>query len=471
MDFSIVNARQEVDRKQWADYVKVEFVVDLEGTGEAVTQTFHFGRAFDRPPEFDWSSFYNQRLCQGSMSVVVAASDASPISKRKADLICTGTDDQETVYLASQMLDSWGTIFLTEGSFSFSDTLNLRYVNLLGAGKEQTFITADFDDFDWAQFYVDYYEVPGSWANAPRLIELADGGNIHGMTIYNEETIGVKLTGVYETTLSDLMFYGGSNSAIIYSDGFAYAVNLVNISAIGAGMIYMNNANNVNVYNYKGIGSGDWWGADDPGDCFLFVNCDAVHMDQIEMIGCGSWSEPHRSACIHFKNTNDIWIENYYIIGTPNYDLYFEDSGIINVVRGSVSGGDTGMSLFENTNNVFMGGVTSNTYVDTSTNPYDAAVAIVDSSRVTIQNVNYTTNHNWSTTADAIGIYNSDNVKIDGCNFYKTEGSFVGYWRNVIYIDAQSNNSTVIRNDVRSVDYVLFVDDDGTGTAIEGNFT
>jgi len=76
---------------------------------------------------------------------IVAASDASAESKNMADYVCDGTSDQEEIQNAIDDLPSQGgIIFLTEGTYNFSDPgagscLSVgKNITLIGAGKGST---------------------------------------------------------------------------------------------------------------------------------------------------------------------------------------------------------------------------------------------------------------------------------------------------------------------------------------------
>lgn len=48
--------RQEADRAQWADLANTEFKFDVNGVGEKVVGPIYFGRAYEKPPLFSYSS-------------------------------------------------------------------------------------------------------------------------------------------------------------------------------------------------------------------------------------------------------------------------------------------------------------------------------------------------------------------------------------------------------------------------------
>lgn len=80
----------------------------------------------------------------GTPTVVVAAVDASDMSKSKADFICSGVDDQNVINQAIAVCADGGRVLLTEGSFICSDTIVLPfYVWLQGVGPK-TYIETEF---------------------------------------------------------------------------------------------------------------------------------------------------------------------------------------------------------------------------------------------------------------------------------------------------------------------------------------
>lgn len=75
-------------------------------------------------------------------TVVVAASNASAMSKAQADRVCSGVADEVEINAAIAALPaSGGSIYLTEGTFKVSDTILMdKEVALLGAGIDITYI-------------------------------------------------------------------------------------------------------------------------------------------------------------------------------------------------------------------------------------------------------------------------------------------------------------------------------------------
>lgn len=91
----------------------------------------------------------------GAPTIVVAAADSTNFSKERADLICSGIDDQGTIQSAINHLDSqanFGRVILCEGNYNCSvvggtPTITLPFgISLLGLGKEVTYILADSFD-------------------------------------------------------------------------------------------------------------------------------------------------------------------------------------------------------------------------------------------------------------------------------------------------------------------------------------
>lgn len=85
----------------------------------------------------------------GAPTVVVAASNATQSSKDKADFVCTGTDDQDTINQAVAAMPEGGRLLLTEGTFDISafidGTLAGGPVHLQGMGPG-TIITGSTTD-------------------------------------------------------------------------------------------------------------------------------------------------------------------------------------------------------------------------------------------------------------------------------------------------------------------------------------
>lgn len=85
----------------------------------------------------------------GAPTLVVAASNATQSSKDKADFVCTGTDDQDTINQAVAAMPEGGRLLLTEGTFDISafidGTLAGGPVHLQGMGPG-TIITGSTTD-------------------------------------------------------------------------------------------------------------------------------------------------------------------------------------------------------------------------------------------------------------------------------------------------------------------------------------
>jgi len=74
---------------------------------------------------------------------VVAASDASDESKKKAHYICDGSHDEEEIAQAVADINSagGGILFLTEGSFNIHNQLNISDVEVVGSGPNTKIYT------------------------------------------------------------------------------------------------------------------------------------------------------------------------------------------------------------------------------------------------------------------------------------------------------------------------------------------
>ncbi|MCK8517909.1 glycosyl hydrolase family 28-related protein [Methanoculleus sp. 7T] len=75
-------------------------------------------------------------------TIVVAASDSSPVSKTRADVRCDGTDDQRDIQSAFDALPpSGGTVTLTEGTFNCAGSIYPRTNTMLqGEGPDATYL-------------------------------------------------------------------------------------------------------------------------------------------------------------------------------------------------------------------------------------------------------------------------------------------------------------------------------------------
>ena len=79
-------------------------------------------------------------------TVVVAASNATALDKASADYVCAGTDDQNTINLATSYIGNigGGKVYLTEGTFSLSAPVYIdhEFVTFCGAGMSTILLPA-----------------------------------------------------------------------------------------------------------------------------------------------------------------------------------------------------------------------------------------------------------------------------------------------------------------------------------------
>lgn len=83
-------------------------------------------------------------------TLVVAASDATATEKAQADYLCDGTADNVEIQAAIDSLASNGHIYLTEGNFTLTDTVNLKSdIKITGSGTATVITqgTANKDTF------------------------------------------------------------------------------------------------------------------------------------------------------------------------------------------------------------------------------------------------------------------------------------------------------------------------------------
>lgn len=86
----------------------------------------------------------------GAPTVVVAASDSTDLSKSKADFVCPGINDDETIQAAADLLTNGGRLVLTEGIFSVApDSIQLLAdTHLMGLGAFDATVLAVTGDGD-----------------------------------------------------------------------------------------------------------------------------------------------------------------------------------------------------------------------------------------------------------------------------------------------------------------------------------
>lgn len=88
---------------------------------------------------YTWNGTYwygSSLLPSESATVVVAASNASPRSQARADFVCTGSADQNTISSAVSTLPAGGgRVLFTEGTYSFSAHYSIVNSNILFQGQ------------------------------------------------------------------------------------------------------------------------------------------------------------------------------------------------------------------------------------------------------------------------------------------------------------------------------------------------
>lgn len=124
----------------------------LIGSAALKESVYRLLRAYENLPEDATAAALDQAIeagAGGDPTIVVAASNASEYAKRRADFVCTGTDDEETINNAIDLLRSavGGRIVLSEGTFTAGDTITIGLfgspgaaVHLHGLGKYVTII-------------------------------------------------------------------------------------------------------------------------------------------------------------------------------------------------------------------------------------------------------------------------------------------------------------------------------------------
>jgi parallel beta-helix repeat protein len=119
----------------------------------------------------------------GQPTITVAAFDASNISQGKADLVCEGVNDDQTVQQAFDMLPTrGGKIVLTEGNFHFGSVgviLPSRDFHMHGMGRDATIVIAD-----GAASYMFLDGVTSSQFREQQVSDMSFDGNSVGITSF-----------------------------------------------------------------------------------------------------------------------------------------------------------------------------------------------------------------------------------------------------------------------------------------------
>ena len=88
-----------------------------------------------------------------SNTIIIAASDSSDVDKKRADFICTGTDDNKVIESAINMLNTIGTIYLCDGTYyvtSFTQDTDGTYVGITIPGKDSTLKMVNIEGYQFA---------------------------------------------------------------------------------------------------------------------------------------------------------------------------------------------------------------------------------------------------------------------------------------------------------------------------------
>lgn len=145
------NLPRELRRVQRVDYTfanpteyKVVGSRVLAGEAAAYDLVWRMWRRFKREKRPELGGGGGDGGVGGTPTIVVAASNASSLSKSKADtgFVCTGTADHLIIQQAIDLMESvGGTVWLTEGTFTCSGTITMNKSGILRGMGEATFVT------------------------------------------------------------------------------------------------------------------------------------------------------------------------------------------------------------------------------------------------------------------------------------------------------------------------------------------
>lgn len=197
------------------------------------------------------------------MTVAVAASDASPLSKAKADFQCLGVDDQVIIRQAILAAGQEGTVWLSEGYFSCNidgaATIS-HFGNIRGLGRGYTYIgvtgsssaTDVFVSMPVNSQLADL-TIYGEGGVDAALVKIIGGGDqIVNCYIDNGNSIGwgVWMTGSIIPSIIDRSYIYGDQAAVRASAGFDLTIansylegsNLgIDASGFGSGLVVSGN--------------------------------------------------------------------------------------------------------------------------------------------------------------------------------------------------------------------------------------
>jgi parallel beta-helix repeat protein len=181
-----------------------------------------------------------------SNTVIVAAHDS--IDKSRADYVCDGIDDQETINSAISAISSTGgTVLLLEGTYILTDSINLASnIALVGQGRGTVLKLAP-------NLQGDFVAILGSEVSGVAVRNLKiDGASAEP----NAFLWGVYLYKVTNSEVSDCWMEGGDMWAIV-----GVALDTCNNNII-KGNIFCKNAYGVDLYSskYNTIADNVFWG-------------------------------------------------------------------------------------------------------------------------------------------------------------------------------------------------------------------
>lgn len=146
----------------------------------------------------------------GQQTVVVAASDASDVSKAKADFVCSGSDDQETINRAIGLMgDRKGRVVLTEGVFEITGSIDFA-ASFVGVGIWETWLNWSGDRLMIQAHSIsdlsmsDEGATPGEYDAAIRLYD----GAAHNLQMFGAGIgVGIELVGFSHLSASYISWF------------------------------------------------------------------------------------------------------------------------------------------------------------------------------------------------------------------------------------------------------------------------
>ncbi len=231
----------------------------------------------------------------GTMTLVVAASDAGAASRAQADYVCDGVNDHLEIQAALKALPAGGTVLLTEGTFNIAGNLQPgAYTSLKGSGDDATVLKfAGVGGPRVRSPYVTFadFKIVGT----ADLLVAEDHARVHNVTM----TVDNSRVGA---------FYVWAAGKVVED------VEFVNCKAIDCGR-----------YGFLNSGEGD------PNliTNVRYVNCEAINCGRDSYVSTGPWVTGF--DIVEKNNIDGAWIIGCYAEGNQESGFHLEGFSYLSI--------------------------------------------------------------------------------------------------------------------------------------------